>query len=194
MNMERSDRALIIIGGKEDRSDDKIILGEVARRVGGGKLVVSTVAMPSKPDGLFEEYEKAFRALGVRHVFNLEINARAEATMESKVRILDDATAVFFTGGDQVKITSQIGDTPIFKRIREIYEEGGTIAGTSAGAAVMSETMLVTGGDGNSSSVGGSVRMAPGLGLISGVIIDQHFMERGRVGRLIGAVAQNQKI
>lgn len=191
--MERSERTLIIIGGKEDRSDDKIILGEVARRVGGGKLVVSTVAMPSKPDGLFEEYEKAFRALGVRHVFKLEINERAEATMESKLRILDDATAVFFTGGDQVKITSQIGDTPIFKRIREIYEEGGTIAGTSAGAAVMCETMLVMGGDGDSSAVGGSVRMAPGLGLIGGVIIDQHFMERGRFGRLIGAVAQNPK-
>jgi len=62
--MERSDRTLIIIGGKEDRSDDKLILGEVARRVGGGKLVVSTVAM-SNPDGLFEQYEKAFRALGV---------------------------------------------------------------------------------------------------------------------------------
>src|SRR5215216_5970882 len=158
--MERSDRTLIIIGGKEDRSDDKLILGEVARRVGGGKLVVSTVAM-SNPDGLFEQYEKAFRALGVKHIFKLEINERAEATMASTARILDDATAVFFTGGDQVKITSQIGDTPVFKRIREIYEEGGTIAGTSAGAAVMSETMLVAGGDGNSSSVGGSVRMAP---------------------------------
>lgn len=193
MNMERSDRTLIIIGGKEDRSADKVILGEVARRVGGGKLVVSTVAIPSNPGDLFEEYEKAFRALGVKHIFKLEINERAEATLESKVRILDDATAVFFTGGDQVKITSQIGDTPVFKRIREIYEEGGTIAGTSAGAAVMSETMLVAGGDGDSSAVGGSVRMAPGLGLIGGVIIDQHFMERGRVGRLIGAVAQNPK-
>lgn len=72
-----------------------MILGEVARRVGEGKLVVSTVAIPSNPDGLFEEYEKAFRALGVRHVFKLEINERAEATMESKVRILDDATEQF---------------------------------------------------------------------------------------------------
>jgi cyanophycinase len=191
--MERADRTLIIIGGKEDRSADKVILGEVARRIGSGKLVVSTVAIPSDPDGLFEEYEKAFRALGVKHLYKLEINDREEATSESKLRILDDATGVFFTGGDQMKITSQIGDTLIFRRLKEIYEEGGLIAGTSAGAAVMSETMLVTGGDEDSHVIGGSLRMAPGLGLISDVIIDQHFMERGRLGRLLGAVAQNPK-
>jgi cyanophycinase len=191
--MERADRTLIIIGGKEDRSADKVILGEVARRIGSGKLVVSTVAIPSDPDGLFEEYEKAFRALGVKHLYKLEINDREEATSESKLRILDDATGVFFTGGDQMKITSQIGDTLIFRRLQEIYEEGGLIAGTSAGAAVMSETMLVTGGDEDSHVIGGSLRMAPGLGLIGDVIIDQHFMERGRLGRLLGAVAQNPK-
>jgi len=191
--MQRMDRTLIIIGGHEDRTADKVILGEVARRVGSGKLVVSTVAMKNNPNELFEQYEQAFRALGVKHLFKLEINAREEATRDSKLRILDDAVGVFFTGGDQVKITSQIGDTPIFRRVQEIYEAGGVIAGTSAGAAVMSETMLVQGGDEESHVIGGSVRMAPGLGLIEGVIIDQHFMERGRVGRLIGAVAQNPK-
>ena len=191
--MQRSERTLIIIGGKEDRTADKVILGEVARRVGAGKLVISTVAMANKPDGLFEQYEKAFRALGVKHVFKLDIHNREEATRDSRVRILDDAEGVFFTGGDQIKISSQIGDTPIYKRVKEIYEAGGVIAGTSAGASVMSETMLVEGGDEESHVIGGSVRMAPGLGLIGGVIIDQHFIERGRVGRLIGAVAQNPK-
>ncbi|HEX5885934.1 MAG TPA: cyanophycinase [Pyrinomonadaceae bacterium] len=191
--MEKSDRALIIIGGKEDRSNDKLILREVARRVGSGKLVVSTVAMSSGTDELFDQYENAFRSLGVKHVYNLEISSRDEAKLESKLRILDDANGVFFTGGDQVRITSQIGDTPVYERIREIYDEGGVIAGTSAGASAMSETMLVHGGDEESHVTGGSVRMAPGLGLIGGVIIDQHFMERGRVGRLIGAVAQNPK-
>src|SRR5215212_1925398 len=191
--MDRADRALIIIGGKEDRSNNKIILGEVARRVGSGKLVVTTVAMANGTEQLFEQYQKAFRSLGVKHIFNLEISERQEATQENKVRIMDDASAVFFTGGDQLKITSQIGDTPIFRRIREIYEEGGIIAGTSAGAAVMSQTMLVEGGDENSHVIGDSVRMAPGLGLIGGLVIDQHFMERGRFGRLIGAVAQNPK-
>jgi len=191
--MRKTERALIIIGGKEERSSEEVILGEVARRVGAGKLVVSTVAMNSGTEQLFKEYEKAFRSLGVKHVFNLEVNERDEASSDSKVKILDDATGVFFTGGDQLKITSQIGDTPIFQRIREIYDDGGVIAGTSAGASAMSETMLVEGGDEESHVIGGSVRMAPGLGLIGGVIIDQHFMERGRVGRLVGAVAQNPK-
>ena len=191
--MERSERTLIIIGGKEDRSADKIILREVARRVGSGKLVVSTVAMSGGTEDLFAEYEKAFRSVGVKHVFHLNIKDRNEATQDSKVRILDGANAVFFTGGDQMKITSQIGDTLVFRRIQEIYNDGGLIAGTSAGASAVSETMLVEGGDEESHVIGGSMRMAPGLGLIGDVVIDQHFMERGRVGRLLGAVAQNPK-
>ena len=191
--MEKTDRTLIIIGGKEDRSNDKVILSEVARRVGSGKLVVTTVAMPGETNSLFDTYEKAFRSLGVKHVYKLEINNREEATWDSKARILDDAKGVFFTGGDQMKITSQIGDSLIFQRIRDIYSEGGVIAGTSAGAAVMSETMLVVGGDEQSHVIGDSVRMAPGLGFVGGMIIDQHFMERGRFGRLMGAVAQNPK-
>src|SRR5918993_5027405 len=116
--MEKSERALIIIGGKEDRSKDKVIMGEVARRVGSGKLVVSTVAMATGTGELFDQYEKAFRSLGIKHLFNLEINSREEAKLDSKLRILDDASVVFFTGGDQTRITSQIGDTPIFQRIR----------------------------------------------------------------------------
>ena len=191
--MEKTERTLIIIGGKEDRSANKIILREVARRVGSGKLVVSTVAMPTGTEDLFAEYEKVFRSVGVKHVFHLDIKDRKEGTQDSKVRILDGANAVFFTGGDQMKITSQIGDTLVFRRIQEIYNEGGLIAGTSAGASAISETMLVEGGDEESHVIGGSMRMAPGLGLISDVVIDQHFMERGRVGRLVGAVAQNPK-
>jgi cyanophycinase len=191
--MQKSDRSLVIIGGHEDRTNDKIILGEVARRIGSGKLVVSTVAMAKGTDELFDQYETAFRSLGVKHVYNLEINSREEATRESKIKILDNANGVFFTGGDQVKITSQIGDTPIFQRVREIYDDGGVLAGTSAGASALSETMLVYGGEEQSPAIGGSMRMAPGLGLIGGVIIDQHFMERGRIGRLLGAVAQNPK-
>lgn len=118
--MERSDRALIIIGGKEDRSNNKIILGEVARRIGVGKLVVTTVAMENNTEELFDQYEKAFRSLGVKHLYNLEITDRGEATLQSKVKILDDAAGVFFTGGDQLKITSQIGDTNLRTHSRNL--------------------------------------------------------------------------
>jgi cyanophycinase len=183
---------LIIIGGHADKSGEGLILREVARHVGSGKLVVSTVAS-SEPDGLFEEYEKAFRKIGVREIVNLTVASRGDAKKKEAVSLLDGATAIFFTGGDQLKITSQIGDTPTFRRIREIYYRGGLVAGTSAGASAVCTTMLVTGSSQTSPRVGEAIRMAPGLGFIPDVIIDQHFAERGRMGRLLGAVAQNPK-
>lgn len=145
---------LIVIGGREDKVGDALILREVARHVGSGKLVITAVAS-SAPDGVFEEYESVFRGLGVRHVANLDVRAREEAKDKKNVSILDDASAVFFTGGDQLKITSQIGDTPVFNRIRDIYRRGGLIAGTSAGASVVCSTMLV----------GGNSRTSPRLGM-----------------------------
>jgi cyanophycinase len=184
---------LIIIGGGEDKGDNKVILEEIARRLGTGKLVVTTVAS-KEPSGLFEDYERVFRGLGVKHVFNLSIAERAEARAEATVKILDGADAVFFTGGDQLKITSQIGDTPIFQRIHEIYEQGGLIAGTSAGASVVCSTMLVSGEAERSATNGNFTQMAPGLGLVEGIIVDQHFAERGRMGRMLAAVAENPKV
>src|SRR3954469_13639762 len=189
----KTGKTLILIGGHEDRSGDKVILAEVARRVGPGKLVITTVASHA-PDGLFDEYDRAFRSLGVRHLFHLPVAARAEARTERAVRVLDGATAVFFTGGDQLKITSQLGDTPVYQRVREIYHGGGLVAGTSAGASVVCETMLVSGGSEESPRVGDAARMAPGLGFLPGVIVDQHFAERGRAGRLLGAIAHNPRI
>lgn len=185
---------LLIIGGDEDKEDEKLILRTVADDVGeSGKLVVATIAS-QKPQELWNDYERVFRGLGVRHVHKLEIEKREEAKTEQKLRILEDADAVFFTGGDQLKITSQIGDTPIFDRLHEIHRSGGLIAGTSAGASVVCETMMV-GGDANGSNrLGVGLRMAPGFGLFKGAIVDQHFAERGRFGRLIGAVAQNPRI
>jgi cyanophycinase len=184
---------VITIGGHEDKEGEKRILHEVAGRVGKGRLVVCTVAS-SVPDQLWETYEPIFRSMGVHHVRHLDIRVREDALEENRVRVLDDATVVFFTGGDQLKVTSQIGDTPVYDRIREIYEEGGTMAGTSAGASVMSETMIVAGQQDATHRIGSELRMAPGLGLIPGVLIDQHFAERGRIGRLLGAVTQNPRI
>jgi len=184
---------LIIIGGHEDKEREKLILRAVAESVGSGRLVVATIAS-TVPDELWEQYERLFRGLGVRHVHHLNVEGRGDAKSEKKLRVLDDATTVFFTGGDQLKLTSQLGDTPIYSRLREIYESGGTIAGTSAGASVMCETMMVSGPGSESHRIGTSLRLAPGFGLITGVIIDQHFAERGRIGRLTAAVAQNPRI
>jgi cyanophycinase len=191
--MQRIDRTLIIIGGHEDKTEKKLILRAVAERVGSGKLVIATVASGMQKEQ-YEEYERIFRGLGVRHIYKLEVETREDAMSDRHVRILDDCTAIFFTGGDQVKITSQLGCSPVCERIQEIYEKGGSIAGTSAGASVMSETMIVGGNGDETHKIGGALRLAPGLGLIRGIIVDQHFAQRGRIGRLLGAVSQNPRV
>jgi cyanophycinase len=183
-------KALIIIGGGEDKEGDKVILREVAARVGAGPLVVTTVAS-HEPEGLFEKYEKIFHELGVKQVQELEIETRCDAQKPENAARIRGARGVFFTGGDQLRIASQIGDTPISDAILSIYENGGVVAGTSAGASVMSDTMLVAGESRGSHRASDALRMAPGLGLMAHVVIDQHFSERGRFGRLIGAVSHN---
>ncbi|GEM46108.1 cyanophycinase [Deinococcus cellulosilyticus] len=183
---------LIIIGGHEDKEGDREILQEVARRVGKGKLVVTTVAS-HEPEGYFDTYRKVFKDLGLKNVMGLDVNERADAVTEETGKLLEDARGIFFTGGDQLRITSQIGDTQMEARIREIFASGGVICGTSAGASVMCETMMIEGKGGESHRIG-DLRMAPGLGLIRDAIIDQHFAERGRMGRLLGAVAQNPRV
>jgi cyanophycinase len=182
---------LIAIGGHEDREGERVILREVARLVRGGKLVVATVAS-HEPEGYFESYRRAFADLGVTDLVELYVEDRAETAAPETLRLLEGAAGVFFSGGDQLRISSTLGDTPVARRVTEILAAGGVVAGTSAGAAAMSDTMLVKGSSGESHRIG-DLHMAPGLGLVRDVIIDQHFAERGRIGRLLGAVAQNPR-
>ena len=149
--------------------------------------------MPPACRGCGAPLRESFADLGVTDLEELYVHERAETLDGEMARALEGAAGVFFTGGDQLRISSQIGDTPIERRVREIHEAGGVVAGTSAGASVMSETMLVKGSSGESYRIG-DLHMAPGLGLVRDVIIDQHFAERGRIGRLLGAVAQNPRV
>jgi cyanophycinase len=183
---------LIIIGGHEDKEHDRTILRAVAERAQGGKLIIATVAS-HRPEGYFESYQKGFDGLGVGELVELYLSERGETRDPEKLALFDGAAGVFFSGGDQLRISSQIGDTPIETRLRDLHRSGGVIAGTSAGAAVMSETMLVAGSSAESYRIG-DLHMAPGLGLIRNAVIDQHFAERGRIGRLLGAVAHNPRM
>ena len=183
---------ILIIGGHEDKEGDRLILKEIARRVDGGKLVIATVAS-SEPEGYFGAYQEAFSDLGVTDLVELYVDERSDSSDDKVLDLLDGAAGIFFTGGDQLRISSQIGDTPIERRVLELHRSGAVIAGTSAGASVMSETMLVKGPSAESYRLG-ELHMAPGLGLMRDVIIDQHFAERGRYGRLLGAVAHNPRL
>lgn len=190
--MAKTAGPLVIIGGHEDKEGERLILKQVARRLRGGRLIIATVAS-HEPEGYFDAYKAAFADLGVTDLVELYVHDRAETLSDEILEPLRDAAGVFFTGGDQLRISSQIGDTPVERFVRNIHTNGGLIAGTSAGASVMSDTMLVRGSSAETHRIG-DLHMAAGLGLIHDVIIDQHFAERGRIGRLLGAVAQNPRI
>jgi cyanophycinase len=184
---------LFIIGGAEDREDTKEILSSLAERIGSGKLVISTLAS-DYGDELWEVYRKLFTSLGVKSVKHLGLNHRDETSKDPRLDMLADAKAVFFTGGDQFKITTRLGGTALSEHIEEIYRRGGIIGGTSAGATALGEMMLVVIPGAGITKVGDALHMTPGLGLAKNMIIDQHFSERGRIRRLLGAVAQNPRM
>lgn len=184
---------LVIIGGHEDKVGDKKILSLVAERAKGKKLVVATVAT-EEPEETWQEYRELFSELGVQNLEHLDVQSREQALSEECALFLEDAAVVFFTGGDQLKITSQLGDSMVYRQIHKILEKGGTVAGTSAGASVMSTTMLISGQGDQSPEVQDAVHMAPGFGFLPDAVIDQHFAERGRVGRLLAAIAQNPRL
>jgi cyanophycinase len=184
--------SLIVIGGREDKRGEMHILRAIAERIDGGPLVVATVGT-SRAAEAWREYRALFHKIGVGSVAHLHVDVRDDAFSPEKLEVLEGARGIFFTGGDQLQITSRVGGAPICERIRDLLARGGTVAGTSAGASAMSETMLVAAPSDESPRMD-AVQMAPGLGLIAGVIIDQHFAERGRLGRLVGAVAKNPRL
>ena len=208
--------SLIIIGGHEDKEDECVILKEVVRRAtegreggeggeGGkgeerkngkqakqGKQLVITAVASNMPEEVIPEYKRLFKALGVDDIGVLEVRTPEDAHNEESARMVREAAVLFFTGGDQLRITSQVGVSPLYEAMCEMYIEGGTIVGTSAGAAAMSETMLISGASDESNKIQ-TLDMGAGLGLLREIVIDSHFAERGRIGRLLGAVSQNPR-
>lgn len=184
--------ALIAIGGHEDKDGDGVILRAVAERLHGGKLIIATVASHER-EGYFDSYRRAFNGIGVTDLAELYLDERQDTLDPARQHLIASAAGIFFTGGDQLRIVSQMGETPLEELVRGLHARGGVVAGTSAGASAQSETMLVRGSGSESHRIG-DLHLAPGLGLLSDVIIDQHFAERGRIGRLLGAVAHNPRL
>ena len=185
---------LIIIGGAEDKEGDKEILKRVAKYIDPEKekLIIATIAT-QYPEQSYQNYKEVFTKLGIKNIAKLDISTRDDAFNKENIKLINTANLLFFTGGDQLRITSMIGGTPIYNAIKELCDNGGLIAGTSAGASVMSDTMIVQGED-DESPHKCTLKMSPGLGLVNNIIIDQHFAQRGRIGRLLTAIAQNPEV
>jgi len=185
---------LLIIGGAEDKVGESAILKEAVEIIGkeNGILSVITTAT-NQPESVGKEYDELFKRLGAGEVNILNIGSRDIANEEGSRSAVKKSSGIFFTGGDQLRLTSILGGTSFHKGLVDFYNSGGVIIGTSAGASVMTGTMIV---DGNSNDAARkcTLKMAPGLGLLHEAIIDQHFAQRGRIGRLLCGVAENPEM
>ncbi|HLW24269.1 MAG TPA: cyanophycinase [Steroidobacteraceae bacterium] len=181
---------IVPIGGAENKENDRHILERFVRVAGGDEAHIVVIPTASRLHETGPRYEQLFRELGAPEVLVMDFDTRRDCQESGRLRRLEQATGIFFTGGNQLRLSTLLGGTPVAKLIRTRNAYGVAVGGTSAGASILSEHMIAFGDEG-SSVVAGSVRLAPGLGLTNRFIIDQHFRQRDRLGRLITALAYN---
>jgi cyanophycinase len=181
---------IVPIGGAENKENDRRILRRFVEVSGGADADIVVIPTASKMHETGTRYEAIFRDLGAARVTVMDFDTRRDCQEPNRLQRIDEATGIFFTGGNQLRLTALLGGTPVAQLIRKRNASGVTVGGTSAGASILSEHMIAFGDEG-SSVVAGSVRLAPGLGLTNRFVFDQHFRERDRLGRLITALAYN---
>ena len=185
---------VIVIGGAEDKVRDRVILSRFVSLAGGADatiVVISTASSLGAEAG--ERYRAVFGELGVTRVRPLHAVTRPQANDETSALAVRDATGIFLTGGNQLRLASTIGGTRLADAILERFRHGAVVAGTSAGASAMSSHMIAFGASGATPKQR-MAQISAGLGLLPGVIVDQHFQQRNRLGRLLSLIAQNPSL
>ena len=189
-----TDGSVMIIGGAEDKIRDRVILNRFTTLAGGSDGVVAVISTASSLGHLAgERYREIFTGLGIRTVRPLHAMTRAQASDETFARQLRDATGIFLTGGNQLRLSSTIGGTLLAEAVLERFRAGAVVAGTSAGASAMSSHMIAFGASGGTPKHR-MAALAAGLGVLPSVIVDQHFQQRNRYGRLLSVIAQNPSL
>ncbi|MDA0246540.1 MAG: cyanophycinase [Chloroflexi bacterium] len=183
---------VIAAGGALDLSDPQgnAILQTFVAQAGGRQahLLIVTIAS-AVPEQTTADYTAAFQALGASHITSLHLNQRSEA-FHISLAAVQQATGIYLSGGNQLRFTSLVLGTPLAEALRAAHQRGAVFLGSSAGTAVLPPLMLAYGEDGAEPRQG-MAALASGLGLVEGIILDQHFSQRGRLGRLLAAVANN---
>lgn len=188
---EDQERGWIVpVGGAEEKVTDPAVLQRFVELAGGRDARIAVIPTASQLADTGERYEGIFKNLEVQDAYALPYATREDAFNESELRRLEEATGVFMTGGNQLRISSILGGTPVAKALRRLNARGVIVGGTSAGAAILSEHMIAWGETGATPHAGGAT-LSAGLGLTNRVIIDQHFRQRDRLGRLLAALAFN---
>lgn len=182
---------LMAIGGAEDKMGRRSVLATFVRLAGGPDARIAVVPSASSlgPE-IIEVYEALFRKLGAASVVAARPTDRSDADDPAVVGLLDDVTGIFMTGGNQLKLSGIVNGTAFGAAIRAAHDRGVVVAGTSAGASIQSSHMVAF-GPGGSTPKQRMTQLAEGLGLVRDVVIDQHFGQRNRYGRLLMLVAQS---
>lgn len=185
---------LIVIGGAEDRVGRASLLREFVKRSGGvrSRLVVIPAAS-SVQEEVVASYREAFTRLGAPTVDVVNPQTRESAHDESAVALLERATGVFMTGGSQLRLSQLLPGTPVGDALHRAHDRGCVVGGTSAGASIMSDFMISMGDEGLTPRQRRS-QLSAGLGLLPGVVVDQHFDQRTRYGRLLSVVAPSPNL
>jgi cyanophycinase len=181
---------IVPVGGAEDKEGPAEILRRFIGCAGDKEARIAVIPTASVLEDTGRRYESLFRELGAREASVLAYKTRSDTVREDWLQKLDEATGVFLTGGNQLRISTVLGGTPVAKSIRRLNARGVTVGGTSAGAAILSEHMIAYGAEGATPRAGAAT-LAPGFGLTNRVVIDQHFRQRDRLGRLLAALAYN---
>jgi cyanophycinase len=185
---------VIVIGGAEDKVRERVILNRFIKLAGGRDARIAVISTASSLGPLAGEmYRRVFGELGAAEVHPIHTVTRAQANDATNARIVGDATGIFMTGGNQLRLSSTIGGTALAQQVVRRHREGAVIAGTSAGASAMSTHMVAFGASGSTPKQR-MVQMAAGLGILPGVIVDQHFEARNRLGRLLAIIASNPSL
>lgn len=181
---------IIPVGGAEEKVGNQQILRRFIRLAGGKDAHIAIIPTASQLADTGERYVATFRELGPREVEVLDFETRDDCEDEALLARLEHATGIFLTGGNQLRLSTTLGGTSVSRAIRRLNAAGVHVAGTSAGAAFLSEHMIAFGEEGSTPHAG-DVTLAPGLGLTNRIVIDQHFRQRNRLGRLLTALAYN---
>ncbi len=189
-----TDGSVIIIGGAEDKVRDRVILSRFVTLAGGRDATIAVISTASSL-GLEagDRYRQVFGELGVAKVRTIHAITRPQANDETAALAIRDATGIFMTGGNQLRLSSTIGGTRLADAVLDQFRQGAVVAGTSAGASAMSSHMIAFGASG-ATPKHRMAQIAAGLGVLPGVIVDQHFQQRNRLGRLLSLIAQNPSL
>jgi cyanophycinase len=184
--------AVMIIGGAEDKIHGRLILQTFFQRSGGTDAKIAIIPSASRePAATGLRYTTLFEEMGAKAIEVIDIRDREQGAEPNWQAFVEDCTGVFITGGDQLRLCGLLSDTPIMECVRTRAQRGEiTLAGTSAGAAIMGQQMIAGGGSGESPNRS-LVDMTTGLGIIPEVVVDQHFHNRSRMARLLSATASH---